>query len=88
MSIEVTNPKSRSERLYSASELEVGVLYKSALGDYETVFIKTLQGFVVWFENGRERIGSYSGANRSYVRAPEGTKVILTQPESTWKSTT
>ncbi len=74
--IEVINPTLLAKPV-NISEMEIGVLYKLAEGHYSTVYIKTFDGKLVWFEpNNRVNTG-YLSDNRKYVRAPEGTKVII-----------
>ena len=73
------------------NEMETGYLYKHADSKASTVYVKTLQGKLVWFEpadsslashkeaTGTRRIGSSDNPFGSkFVKAPLGTEVLLT----------
>jgi len=71
----VTVETAAEPKIYTLDDMEVGVLYKSADGEYDTIYTKSLQGSIVWFEN-KNRIGVGSSIDR-YVAAPAGSKVVL-----------
>lgn len=78
MSVTLLNQKEPKERTFTSAELQVGVLYKfvDALGsEYATIYTKSLQGSIVWFEEGR--VGVYNDYNVKFRLAPAGTTVTL-----------
>lgn len=82
MPITVTNPPQL--KLYKASQLEKGKLYKIRKKDdteddtfYLTVYTKSVTGHIVWFEEGRVGVTKPESVIDDLVLAPEGTEVLL-----------
>jgi hypothetical protein len=84
MSVEVINANIPVMPKVTIKDMEVGILYK--LPDpysYNTLYIKTLGGHVLWFEpreDGRGLNLKYNpgeGLGVKFVRALEGTQVII-----------
>jgi len=59
-------------KLYNFYEMQSGVLYKVYKTQFETLYTKSLQGDIVWLENGR--IGTYSRGEYSPDFHPAATQ--------------
>jgi hypothetical protein len=76
MTIEVVNPKEESEPGLSFSELQENVLYKLKHSPFGTIYLKTVDGSLIWFEKGRMGNRDTTSLSR-FVLAPKGTEVHL-----------
>ena len=83
MSVTIANVPVEKLQMYSASELQVGVLYKILDDEYHTsrfgtIYTRAYGDIIVWFET--ERIGTNPVAScgkDKFILAPKNTTVIL-----------